>query len=158
MRLAGSHLACTVQVMQTFSPADIDSITLLAFEHAAGTLLDPSDQPATAEICADPICAVVDVTGPWSCRVTVCVDRELARVVAQRMWASDGVDDDDVADAVKEMANVIGGAVKGMTPLEGCGLTIPVLADATALGGVVRHYRAGTFAASVSAMVEDQPV
>jgi CheY-specific phosphatase CheX len=134
--------------MQTFSPDDIDAITLLAFEHAAGTLLAPADQPGASSLCA-----FVDVTGPWVCRVVVCLDAELARVVAQRMWDDDAVTDDDVVDAVKEMANVIGGAVKGMTPLEGCGLTIPEPAEPSALTGIVRHYRVGPLAASVSAHV-----
>ena len=118
--------------MTPFTPEDLDIVTIAALEYTAGVTAH------TAEEAAAPGWTIsqLAVTGPWECSVEVAIDSDLARTLTSLMWDQEIVADDEVCDAVGEIANVIAGGIKGMTPVPGCGLTLPattfgVLASAT---------------------------
>jgi hypothetical protein len=61
----------------------------------------------------------VDVRGDWTGLVTVTLPRRAADAVTRSMLGFDAADevmDEDVRDAVGELANVIGGNVKALVP------------------------------------------
>lgn len=63
--------------------------------------------------------ATVSVTGGWQGVVTLELDEVVARTVTARMLAipsPDEVTDGDVADAVGELVNMVGGNIKSLMP------------------------------------------
>ena len=110
--------------MTSFTPEDLDIIAISALEHTAGVTAH------TAEEAVAPGWTIsqLAVTGPWECNVEVAIDSNLARTLTSLMWDQEAVADDEVCDAVGEIANVIAGGIKGMTPEPGCGLTLPITA------------------------------
>ena len=78
---------------------------------------------------ADPVHAWVDIVGPARYRALVVTARStadrLARALLQ-MPDDEDVSLEDVQDALGEVANVVGGNLKGMLP-EGSSLTLPVV-------------------------------
>ena len=104
---------------------DIDSVVALAFEHTAGAVPHPSaDIPSAREW----VSAALFISGPWECVVTLAVDSALASTLTSAMWDTAEVSRADVDDAVGELANLVAGGVKGMTPHPGCSLSTPVVA------------------------------
>lgn len=75
--------------------------------------------------------AWVDVHGPWlgraSLETTTPAAHELARALLA-MEPDETVPDDDLVDALGELANVVGGNVKALLPEHGT-LGLPVVAD-----------------------------
>ena len=84
-------------------------------------LIPVDDEPVASEIHA-----WVAITGPWEGNVLVTCTWAQARNVAAAFLAMevDEVPDEDVADVVGEMANIVGGNVKSMLP-PGCALSTP---------------------------------
>jgi chemotaxis protein CheX len=76
---------------------------------------------------ADPLYAWVDMHADVSGRVLLSVDaataHELARALL-RMDDSEPVEDEDLVDAFGEVANVVGGNLKALLPVQGT-LTLP---------------------------------
>lgn len=63
--------------------------------------------------------AAVTVSGGWQGVVTIELDDHVAHELSLRMLAlpsSESVDDSDVADAVGELVNMVGGSVKSLMP------------------------------------------
>jgi len=71
--------------------------------------------------------AAVTVTGEWHGMVSVELPTGLAEEVTRRMLAVDETLDEDVADAVGELVNMIGGNVKSLMPGPSV-LSLPVVA------------------------------
>ncbi|MCW2856953.1 MAG: chemotaxis protein CheX [Marmoricola sp.] len=75
--------------------------------------------------------AAVTVSGEWQGAVSVELPRSMAEEIARRMLGLDdevdSVGDDDVADAVGELVNMIGGNVKSLMPGPSA-LSLPVVA------------------------------
>jgi chemotaxis protein CheX len=71
----------------------------------------------------------VSITGSWSGHVVVEVSLEAARRIAAELLglAEDELEDSDVADAVGELANVVGGNIKSLLPPPNA-LSLPVVA------------------------------
>ncbi|MFC8923837.1 chemotaxis protein CheX [Cellulosimicrobium sp. NPDC057127] len=90
-------------------------------------LLTPAD--AITVPMVDPVHAWVDIVGPAHYRALVVTPRatadRLARALLQ-MTPDEDVSLEDVEDALGEVANVVGGNLKGMLP-EGSSLTLPVV-------------------------------
>jgi chemotaxis protein CheX len=86
-------------------------------------------EPAPAEP-ADPLYAWVDMHADTSGRVLLTVDvataHDLARALL-RMDAGEPVEDEDLVDAFGEVANVVGGNLKALLPVQGT-LTLPQVA------------------------------
>lgn len=85
------------------------------------TPLDPA-----AELEEYDFSACVDIVGPWNGAVSVECDEEMARTFAERMFerAPGQIAEGDLLDALREVANLIGGNVKG-TLTSGCQLSLP---------------------------------
>jgi len=71
-------------------------------------------------------CACVDIVGAWNGVISVECDETLARELARHMFgrAAEEVVEGDLLDALREVANLIGGNVKG-TLAGGCQLSLP---------------------------------
>ncbi len=115
--------------MLPFSPDDLDVVTTIALENTAGVTPHSVDTATSGSW----VIATLQVTGPWECRVEIAVDAMLAEWLTKNMLDQEEVAADEVSDAVGEIANVIAGGVKGMTPAPGCGLTLPAVSVIDAL-------------------------
>jgi len=72
----------------------------------------------------------VQITGAWEGAVTVHCSEALARLLTAAMFMV-GVEDttpEEVADALGELANMVGGNVKALLP-EPCRISLPAVAD-----------------------------
>nr|WP_204332349.1 chemotaxis protein CheX [Geodermatophilus sabuli] len=75
--------------------------------------------PLPGELPADTLSAWVAVVGPWTGSVVLTCGRETAEQLTRallREHAPAVLDDEDVADALGELANVVGGNVKAVLP------------------------------------------
>ncbi len=92
---------------------------------------------------AEPCYTEVDATGPfytssvaisggWDGSVAIIIPQALARAAAAAMFgmSDDELGDEEVTDAVGELANIIGGNVKGIIE-EPCSLSLPMVALGT---------------------------
>jgi chemotaxis protein CheX len=72
----------------------------------------------------------VQITGAWEGAVTVHCSAELAKVLTAAMFVVDPDDttQDEVTDALGELANMVGGNVKALLP-EPCRISLPAVAD-----------------------------
>ena len=80
--------------------------------------------------------AAVSVSGGWHGVVTVELDAEVARQLGARMLdlpSAEEAEDADVADAVGELVNMIGGNVKSLMPGPSV-LSLPLVAAGRAAG------------------------
>ena len=83
--------------------------------------------------------AEVQVRGETPASISISIDVPGARAVTERMLVDTGLgaalDDDDMADAMGELANILGGNLKALLP-EGSTLTLPsVVEGPTGSGG-----------------------
>jgi len=73
--------------------------------------------------------AAISISGAWEGTVTIEVTAATAEALTAAMLGIDGaLDDEDIADAVGELVNMIGGNVKGLLPGPSV-LTLPVVAS-----------------------------
>ena len=71
--------------------------------------------------------SAVTVAGEWHGMVSVELTRETAEEITRRMLMVETTPDEDVADAVGELVNMIGGGVKSLMPGPSA-LSLPVVA------------------------------
>jgi chemotaxis protein CheX len=73
--------------------------------------------------------ACVHVTGDWEGSVILEASPQLSRQATAAMFdmPADEVGDDEMADALGELANIVGGSVKGLMP-GACRLSLPTVA------------------------------
>jgi chemotaxis protein CheX len=129
----------------TVMPADADLQEIV--NEVWESYLDPEglhpllpDDPAKATFDA---MAAIFITGSWHGHVTFACTGKAARNAAAAFLAMEPaeVTDEDIADVLGEMTNIVGGNVKSMLP-QGCFLSLPHVAlsqDAiTHWPGVVR--------------------
>jgi chemotaxis protein CheX len=102
------------------------------------------------------ISAAVSVTGSWNGHVVVETTASGSRQAAAAMLSMDAaeVSDADIADALGEIANVIGGGVKGLLPGT-CALSLPHVVSAP---GATRHWPAVAKVCQIEASWMDEPV
>lgn len=94
-------------------PADevVEDLTRLVFETVVGrTATRDESQPNS------PRAYTVEVLGAWTGSISVEASDELARLVTRSMFDCLDAPPDDVRDAMCELANVIGGNLKGLMP------------------------------------------
>jgi chemotaxis protein CheX len=75
--------------------------------------------PVPAEVSEDAVSAWVEVTGPWTGAVVVTCGRATAEELSRTLLrepADEPIDHADVADALGELANVVGGNIKALLP------------------------------------------
>jgi chemotaxis protein CheX len=84
--------------------------------------------PRSQEFCvgAQHFVGSVDLSGAWSGRIEIRLDKGLAIAAtsAMLMAPADGVAEADILDAIREIVNMIGGVVKSSLPRP-CVMTIP---------------------------------
>lgn len=99
---------------------DVSSVTEDVWMALLGEeeMLAPRPVPAGSPFdAAGAWSATVSVTGGWQGVVTLELDEDVARKVTARMLAIPGpdeVNDGDVADAVGELVNMVGGNIKSL--------------------------------------------
>ncbi len=90
--------------------------------------------PLPGEAVVDPVSSWVDIVGPWTGSVVLTTGRRTAEELTRallRDYAPDVLEDEDVADAFGEIANVVGGNVKAALPGPS-GLSLPDVGEAPA--------------------------
>jgi chemotaxis protein CheX len=91
--------------------------------------------PLPGELPGDVVSSWVDVVGPWTGSVVLTTGTETAAELTRALLgdsAPDELEDEDVADAFGEIANVVGGNVKAALPGPS-GLSLPQVGPAPAV-------------------------
>jgi hypothetical protein len=100
----------------------IDEATLQGIAEEAWLALVGDDEllvPLPGGLPDDAISSWVEVVGPWTGAVVLTTGRSTAEQLARCMLkehAPPVLDAEDIADALGELANVVGGNVKGILP------------------------------------------
>jgi chemotaxis protein CheX len=99
-----------------------------SFLNPTGDPLAGQLRPPAVTTRADEVSAAVAVTGAWRGHVVVSCSMAAARKIAGLLLELPlpQVSESDVADALGELANIIGGNVKGLLPGP-CALSLPYL-------------------------------
>ncbi|SOD74511.1 chemotaxis protein CheX [Jatrophihabitans sp. GAS493] len=80
-------------------------------------ILPIEDEAAAAKPTHNEVVASVSIMGGWSGQLILATTRACGTAVASTMFGSeDKVPDEELADAVGELANIVGGNVKSMLP------------------------------------------
>lgn len=111
--------------------AALSEIVTFVWQTLVGTDAEPA---ATSAPIDDPRIATISIGGPWTAALVVTVSAELARSYAATLLGLEvaELETDDVADALGELANVVGGNVKGMLDDDGAStLTLPIVSPST---------------------------
>jgi hypothetical protein len=120
-------------------PALMDEATVQAIAAEAWTALVGEDEflvPLPGELPADALSAWVDVVGPWTGAVVLTTGARTATDLCRALLgeaAPEPLEDEDVADAFGEIANVVGGNVKAALPGPSR-LGLPEVGDGPAVG------------------------
>ncbi len=77
-----------------------------------------------------PVVGVIHLTGGWDGFVLTGFEPSLAQVVAARMLATPDPNDEDLRDAVGEVANILAGNLKCVIP-EWTAMSMPVVIEGT---------------------------
>jgi chemotaxis protein CheX len=119
-------------------PELIDEATVEAIAGEAWVALVGEDEvlvPLPGDLPAETVSAWVDVVGPWTGSVVLTTGRETAAGLTRALLGDHApaeLDDEDVADAFGEIANVVGGNVKAALPGPSA-LSLPELGEAPAV-------------------------
>jgi chemotaxis protein CheX len=110
---------------------DLFEITQMVWEsflNPTGDELAGQLRPPSATTATDEVSAAVAVTGAWQGHIVVSCSMAAAREISALLLEIPlpEVSESDVADALGELANIIGGNVKGLLPRP-CALSLPYL-------------------------------
>jgi len=113
-----------MSAVQLPSPEDVRLLVAEIWSTILGDrfeALDPAEQPISPAIGS-----TVEITGPWTGRITVDLDRTGADQLARAMFdlPAGELPADDLADAVGELGNIIAGNIKSSLP-EPSSLSLP---------------------------------
>ncbi len=97
------------------------------WEQMLNMRLDPEPSRDSFSVATEHILASVSLSGMWTGRIEVRLARGLALVAtaAMLMQPEDAVSEADMMDAIREVANMIGGVIKSSLPRP-CAMTLPV--------------------------------
>jgi chemotaxis protein CheX len=116
----------------------IDEPTVQSIVEDAWVALVGEDEvliPLPGEPIGDVVSAWVDVVGPWTGSVVLTTGRQTAAELTRALLAESSpelLEDEDVADAFGEIANVVGGNVKAALPGSSA-LSLPEVGEAPAV-------------------------
>jgi len=113
-----------------FTEADIFGLTETVVGAVLGLPIETDARPPTAG-CGEALESGVDIDGGWHGTVAVRAHSQFVRLAASIMFRiePDAVGPDDLADALGELANMIGGNLKGLLS-EPSRLSLPRMAAA----------------------------
>jgi hypothetical protein len=100
----------------------IDEGTVQSIAEEAWLALVGEDEyllPLPGERTEDPLSSWVEIVGPWSGTVVITTGRATAEDLSRALLkehAPEVLEDEDVEDALGELANVVGGNVKAVLP------------------------------------------
>jgi chemotaxis protein CheX len=100
----------------------IDEATVQSIAEDAWTALVGEEEflvPIPGELPGDVLSSWVDVVGPWTGTVVLTTGRETAADLTRALLGDHApaeLDEEDIADAFGEIANVVGGNVKAALP------------------------------------------
>ena len=108
----------------TLTPDLLTQVDYVFLESLVGGL-SYEPQPADAVL---PVTAFVQITGAWTGAVLVSCSTELAGTVTAAMLAMtvEEITQEDISDAIGEVANMVGGTVKSLMP-EPAELSLPTV-------------------------------
>ena len=117
----------------------VDDVETIAGEVWASLMLDMAEPIADAQDTPNVVTASVSVTGNWSGHVTVTCSQNTAVALTAMMLGIDApeVVESDMADAVGELANMVGGSLKGLLPPPST-LSLPHVI--TGAGAAIHHF------------------
>jgi chemotaxis protein CheX len=97
-----------------FAPEDVSTLTHEVGSAVLGMALVAVDDPAPDAEPGPTAC--VTITGGWEGSVVLRVSEQLAAEVAATMFdlPADEIGADETADALGELANIVGGGIKGL--------------------------------------------
>lgn len=127
--------------METVIPSS-DAIVEILNDVWWSTLEDPGELEAETgtgpPLPNDAVFAYVEIKGAWNGAVRVSCSRPAACHIASGMFAKSEseVDDDELADAVGEFTNIVGGNIKALFPSP-CSLSLPGVAGIGAFADTV---------------------
>lgn len=105
----------------------LGQITFDVCEAMLGLELEKTD-PVAVEQCDPDLVACVCISGEWNAAIEVAVCNTAASSIANAMFACEQAEPDEVVDAVAEIANMIGGNIKGIAGGE-CQLSLPCVGN-----------------------------
>jgi chemotaxis protein CheX len=100
----------------TFTADDLRAVAGDVWESCLAYHGEPLEDGTGALLEGVPARAVVRIAGDWSGAVRLEMSRETAAAAARIMLDADQVEPDEVADAVGELVNIIGGNLKSLLP------------------------------------------
>jgi len=116
----------------------IDEATVQSIAEDAWTALVGEDEilmPLPGELPGNVLSSWVDVVGPWTGTVVLTTGRETAAELTRALLGEHApaeLDEEDIADAFGEIANVVGGNVKAALPGPSA-LSLPDVGEAPAV-------------------------
>ncbi|MEZ5403638.1 MAG: chemotaxis protein CheX [Bryobacteraceae bacterium] len=118
---------------------DLERTAEMVFQTMIGLTVVPSDEPWIKRIGT--LTAAVHFAGQWKGSVYIEFTREQALDITTRLMGipSPETIDDDVLDAIGEMANMVGGNMKSVMP-RGVELSAPTVVEG---GDYALRFRAG---------------
>ena len=111
---------------------DLRALTQMLWRSMVGLRLTNKDQTPSSMSFGQNVAASVEIIGGWAGTLAIVCPVPLARKIAAAMFdTTDEQTSDDLSqDAMGELANILGGGIKGQMPGE-CHLSLPAVTDAT---------------------------
>ncbi|MCA9179542.1 MAG: chemotaxis protein CheX [Planctomycetales bacterium] len=109
-------------------PVTEDDLAAITRELFAGMLQLPFEETEAAKCVGPHLKSSVGISGDWTGVVSVVVSEALAERIAATLFNSDSVADGDIRDSLGEVANIVGGNVKGAIDKQ-CSLSLPVVEE-----------------------------
>ncbi len=112
------------------SETDLREVVESVWSSMLGLELAPAARGYDREPEVRNLTGTVQITGEWTGAVMVDLPEQLARDAAAAMFGmeSDDLGEEEVLDALGEVANMIGGNVKGLIDGD-CKLSLPTIAE-----------------------------
>ncbi len=109
---------------------DICSMVQAIWETVLDLPACPCPEAALPARCERTVAGCVQITGPWEGTVAIHCGADTARRAAGIMFGLSPEETglSDVQDAMGELANMVGGNLKGLMP-EGCQLSLPTVVE-----------------------------
>ena len=100
----------------TFAADDVRTVTGDVWDACLASAWEPLEDGTREPLDGEVVVAQIRIVGDWSGAVALELSDAAAMTAAQVMLHADEVDSDEVADAVGELVNIIGGNLKSLLP------------------------------------------